>query len=201
VRVLGEYAPVVVPFLNLAAISLILATFTGRFIFPQVSLEAGQMWLMATLPIARGRIVSSKFISALTVTLAAAGVVVGTSVWMLQMEPLWAAVQVLFAAAICVGLCGLAVGMGAWLPSFEEKSSARIASGLGGMLNLVSSMMWVTLVNLVNGLICREAFGSTASRRIVPAAVVAVAGIWAVAAVLAWAAMAVGTRSLASRDL
>ncbi len=201
VRVLGEYAPVVVPFLNLAAISLILATFTGRFIFPQVSLEAGQMWLMATMPIARGRIVTSKFISALTVTLAAAGAVVGISVWMLQMEPLWATVQVLLAGAICVGLCGLAVGMGAWLPSFEEKSSARIASGLGGMLNLVSSMMWVTLVNLVNGLICREAFGSNVSSRIVPAAVVAVAGIWAVAAALAWAAMAVGTRSLANRDL
>jgi ABC-2 type transport system permease protein len=201
VRVLGEYAPVVVPFLNLAAISLILATFTGRFIFPQVSLEAGQMWLMATMPIARGRIVTSKFISALTVTLAAAGAVVGVSVWMLQMEPLWATVQVLFAGAICVGLCGLAVGMGAWLPSFEEKSSARIASGLGGMLNLVSSMMWVTLVNLVNGLICREAFGSAAGSRIVPAAVLAVAGIWAVAVALAWAAMAVGTRSLANRDL
>ncbi len=200
VRVLGEYAPIVVPFLNLAAISLILATFTGRFIFPQVSLESGQMWLVATMPIARSRIVLSKFISAVTVTLLAAGAVVGTSVWMLRMEPLWAVLQVLLAAAICVGLCGLAVGMGAWLPSFEEKSSARIASGLGGMLNLMASMVWVALVNLVNGLICRKAFGGS-STDVAPLAVLAVAGVWLSSLALAAAAMAAGTRSLSRRDL
>jgi ABC-2 type transport system permease protein len=200
VRVLGEYAPVVVPFLNLAAISLILATFTGRFIFPQVSLEAGQMWLVATMPIPRGRIVASKFIAALAVTLLAAGAVVGVSVWMLRMDPLWAALQILLAAAICVGLCGLAVGMGAWLPSFEERSSARIASGMGGMLNLMASMVWVALVNMVNGLLCRRAFGG-GSGDVRTLAILAVAAVWATGLVLAGAAIAGGIRSLSRRDL
>ena len=116
------------------------------------------------------------------------------------MEPLWAVLQVLLAAAICVGLCGLAVGMGAWLPSFEEKSSARIASGLGGMLNLMASMVWVSLVNLVNGLICRKAFGG-APTDVAPLAVLAVAGVWLSSLALAAGAMLAGTRSLSRRDL
>jgi ABC-2 type transport system permease protein len=107
---------------------------------------------------------------------------------------------VLLAVAICVGLCGLAVGMGAWLPSFEEKSSARIASGLGGMLNLVASMAWAAIVNLANGLICRTAFGGGAAGA-TPVVVALVAGVWAAAIVLAIAAMATGSRSLARRDL
>ncbi len=200
VRVLGEYAPVVVPFLNLAAISLILATFTGRFIFPQISLEAGQMWLVATMPVPRSRIVISKFVSALTVTLVAAGAVVGVSVGVLQMQPIWAVAQVLLATAICLGLCGLAVGMGAWLPSFEETSSARIASGLGGMLNLVVSMVWVGLVNLVNGLICRNAFGAP-EKDITFQAVLLVAAVCLAAGALAAGSLAAGTRSLSRRDL
>ncbi len=210
VRVLGELAPVIVPFLNLAAISLILATFTGRFIFPQVSLEAGQLWLAATMPIERGGIVISKFVSALTVTLAAAFAVVGASVWMLSMTPVWAVVQMLLAGAICVGLCGLSVGMGAWLPSFEEKNSARIASGLGGMVNLMASMVWVGLVNVINGVLCRldattavgaQSWGGYGPGMVRVWMVAAVIGVWLAAGALAGAALAGGTRSLGHRDL
>lgn len=200
VRVLGEYAPVVVPFLNLAAISLILATFTGRFVFPQVSLEAAHLWLVATMPVFRGRIVISKFVSALTVTWLAAAAVVGTSAWMLQMEPAWATIQLLLAGAICVGLCGLAVGMGAWLPTFGEKSAARIASGMGGMLNLMASMVWVGMVNAVNMVICRQAFGQ-GGMAFLPYAVAGVVVVWLVSIALAAVTMAVGIRSISERDL
>ena len=40
-----------IPFLNLCAVSLILATFTCRFVFPLVSLEGHQMWLLGVLPV------------------------------------------------------------------------------------------------------------------------------------------------------
>ncbi len=189
-----------VPLLNLAAISLILATFTGRFIFPQVSLEAAHLWLVATMPVARGRIVISKFVSAMTVMVTASAAVVGASVWMLQMQPFWAIIQLLLAVAVCIGLCGLSVGMGAWLPTFGERSAARIASGLGGMLNLMASMVWVVLVNAMNGMICKEAFGGGQAS----AAAHAVAGVaiaWVAAVVLAVGTMTAGIRSLNRRDL
>ena len=41
----------IIPYLNFGAISFILATFTSRFVFPLVSLEGHQMWLIGMLPL------------------------------------------------------------------------------------------------------------------------------------------------------
>jgi len=202
VRVLGEYAPVVVPLLNLSAISLILATFTGRFVFPQVSLESPQLWLLGTLPIGRWWIVISKFASAVAVTLVTACAVVGLSGWMLRMEPFWAVVQLLLAAAMCVGLCGLAVGMGAWMPNFDQASAAKIASGLGGMLNLIASVAWVAVVDTINAALCIRAFGTAGGAASVkPFAVAAVVVIWIAGIALAAGVLWAGARALSRRDL
>ena len=64
-----------ISFLNTGAISLILATFTSRFVFPLISLEAQQMWLMGLVPIPRGRLLLPKLIFALTITLSVGGAV------------------------------------------------------------------------------------------------------------------------------
>ena len=52
-----------VSFLNLAVVGLILSTFTTRFVFPMVSLEAKRMWLLGLLPIRRRRSSSASFSS------------------------------------------------------------------------------------------------------------------------------------------
>ena len=48
--------------------------------------------------------------------------------------------------AVCVGLCGLAVGIGARLPLFGERNPARIANGFGGTVNLIASVCLVVVV-------------------------------------------------------
>ena len=64
--------------------------------------------------------------------------------------------QVVSTLFACVGLCGLAVGLGARLPSYRESDSARIASGLGGTVNLVVSVTYVTIsVGLFGGICYR----------------------------------------------
>jgi hypothetical protein len=61
-------------------------------------------------------------------------------------------------------------------------------------------MVWVGLVNTVNAVICRQAFGD-ADMDIVPYAVAGVIVVWLVSIALAAAAMAAGMRSLSRRDL
>jgi len=41
------------------------------------------------------------------------------------------------------GLSGLAVGLGALYPTFEEDNPARIVSGMGGTLNLLLSVGYI----------------------------------------------------------
>jgi len=75
---------VLIAFLNLTAVCLILATFTRRFVFPIVSLESQQLWLLGLLPLSRTQMILGKFLFALTITLAAAVGVIGLSVLRLE---------------------------------------------------------------------------------------------------------------------
>lgn len=148
---------VLISFLNMTAVSLILATFTSRFIFPMISLEGDQMWLLGLLPLPTRRLVAAKFIFAMTISLLAAVSVTLLSCRGLQLDWSWTLVKLSTAAASCIGLCGLAVGLGACLPVFGQRNTARIASGFGGTVNLIFSMIFVAAVAGIFGWISQRA--------------------------------------------
>ena len=50
-----------VSFLNLSVTALILSTFTSRFIFPLLSLEGRNFWVLGLLPLGRAQILWGKF--------------------------------------------------------------------------------------------------------------------------------------------
>ena len=145
-KVAGSGWELVIPFLNLSAISLILATFTCRFVFPLVSLEGQKLWLIGLLPMPRSRILIAKFAFALTVTLLVALGAMGLSVVKLELGLMWSLMHLTVASAVCFGLCGFAVGIGARLPLFDQTNVARIANGFGGTTNLLASVTLVTIV-------------------------------------------------------
>src|SRR5262249_57031371 len=45
-----------------------------------------------------------------------------------------------------LGLSGLSVGLGAWMPNFQERDPSKIAVGFGGTLNLVAGLVYLLLV-------------------------------------------------------
>jgi ABC-2 type transport system permease protein len=135
-----------IAFLNITTVSLILATFTSRFIFPLLSLESQQMWLLGLLPMKRGRILLAKFLFALTLTSLSAMLVMGLSVAALELSWEWTQLQLGITLSVCIGLSGLSVGLGARFPVFGERNPARIAAGFGGTVNLIISMLFVSLM-------------------------------------------------------
>ena len=134
------------PFLNLCTVTLMLATFTTRFVFPLVSLEGRQLWLLSLLPLLPGRILLAKFAYATTVTVPLAIATTVLAARSLSLSWSWAVVHIGATVAVCLSLCGLAVGLGARLPSFGERNPGRIANGFGGTVNLVASVSVVVLV-------------------------------------------------------
>lgn len=135
-----------VPFLNLCALSLILATFTCRFVFPLVSLEGQQLWLMGVLPIPRGKILLAKFAFSMTVTVLVAVFAIALGAVMLDQSGTWGLLHLAVIVSICFGLCGCSVGLGARMPMFEQTNAARIANGIGGTVNLLASVLLITVV-------------------------------------------------------
>ncbi len=136
----------IIPYLNFGAISFILATFTSRFVFPLISLEGRQMWLIGMLPLRTSRVLIAKFAFAMTVSVSVAVSTTALAAAMLQMPLPWACVQIAVMFAVCTGLCGLAVGVGARLPMFEQRNAARIANGFGGTVNLIASVLLVLVM-------------------------------------------------------
>jgi len=134
------------PFLNLCAVSLILATFTCRFVFPLISLEGRKLWLVGLLPIRRSRVLWAKFSFAMTITLVVALSAMVMSLVVLKLNLFWSITHVVVIASICFGLCGISVGLGARFPMYDELNAARIANGLGGTTNLLMSVALVAVV-------------------------------------------------------
>ena len=186
---------VLVSFLNLAAISLILATFTGRFVFPMVSLEGRQLWLLGPMPLSRTHLLLCKFIFALTTTLICAGGVAVLSMAMLDLPRAWWWMHLSAVVSTCIGLCGLAVGLGARLPMFGQSSGARIASGMGGTVNLIASVLFVIAVLVVMGALSAHAAKQGEliyDRRTIPA----VAMVAALGPIVAAVTLRLGTRHI-----
>jgi ABC-2 type transport system permease protein len=144
----------IVSFLNLAVVGLILSTFTTRFIYPLISLEGRRFWILGRLPVDRGTILYGKFLFAAGGSwLPCAGLVLFSDL-MLDVSLLVVLVHQLICLLLCVGLSGMAVGLGAMMPNFREQSPSKIAAGFGGTLNLVLSAMYILAVVMLTALPC-----------------------------------------------
>lgn len=132
--------------LNAGAVSLILATLTSRFVFPLVSLEGRRFWILGLAPLTYRQLVWQKFfLSVLSTSLFTVPLAL-LSGHMLQLEPAYYALTVYSIAVTNFGLAGLAVGLGTLYPTFTEDNPARIVSGMGGTLNLLVSIAYITLM-------------------------------------------------------
>lgn len=154
-----------ISFLNVYVVGLLLATFTTRFIFPLVSLEGQRFWILGLLPIRREMILWSKFAFGLAASLVPCSLLVFLSDSMLGVGPLIAVSHQVTCAVLCVGLCGIAVGLGATMPSPREDSPSRIAAGFAGTLSLVASTLYIVAVVLLTALPAHFYFASLQSPR------------------------------------
>ena len=132
--------------LNIGACTLILATLTSRFVFPLVSLEGRRFWILGLAPLSFRRLVFQKFwLSVATTSAFTVGLAI-LSGSMLGLEPIYFALSVYSVIITNFGLSGLAVGLGTLYPNFQEDNPARIVSGMGGTLNFLLSVAYITLV-------------------------------------------------------
>jgi ABC-2 type transport system permease protein len=137
---------VLVGFLNIGVVGLLWATFTTRFVYPLLSLEGRRLWILGTAPVHRSTILWSKFLFATSLGLVPCSLLILLSDWMLGIANIGSWLMVLHqitSVCLCLGLAGIAVGLGAWLPNLHETAPAKIATGYGGTLTLVLSVLFI----------------------------------------------------------
>jgi len=145
--------------MNLLATSLTLATFSSRFIYPQLSLEGRRFWVIGMVPMDREKILFGKLALSFTASLVISETLIAVSSIMLRTPMTLAILHVVALFGICLGLSGLAVGLGALYPNFGEDNPSKIVAGFGGTLNLVLSLTFVIGVLTVQAVPCFLYFG------------------------------------------
>lgn len=147
---LTPYWHSLVSILNLGATCLTLSTLTSRFIFPQLSLEGRRIWVMGLLPLDRSTVLWGKFLFAAGGSFLISGGLIALSDFMVGLEGWVVAVHMTVVVCACVGLNGLAVGLGAVYPNMRSDNPSEIVSGFGGTLNLLCSIFFIiTAITLI----------------------------------------------------
>jgi ABC-2 type transport system permease protein len=142
---LGQIYQNAVSLINLAATALLLCSYTGRFIYPMLSLEGNKFWVLGLLPMRRERLLWGKFAFSAIWSLIISEFLIIFSDVMLGMWWFVIVTHALTVAVIALGLSGLSVGLGASMPNFRESDPSKIAVGFGGTLNLVAGLLFLLM--------------------------------------------------------
>jgi len=135
---------VVLSIFNLGATAFVLSILTTRFVFPMLSLEGKQYWVIGLAPFPKQTLIWEKFVLCLLGCLVTAVPLIIFSNSMLGVSTFMKWLGIVTVCALAVGLTSLAVGFGAMFPSFKEDNPARIANGFGGTMTIISSLFYVS---------------------------------------------------------
>ena len=141
----GIIGPMGLYVLNIGLCGFIVAAVGVRFLFPAVSLEGRSFWLIKTAPISMERFLVAKWLAGGLPLLALSQLLTFSSNLMIG-TPMWLCIGgVVVMLSINIGISGLGIGMGALYPRFNVENAAKIASGFGGVLYMMSSLFLVAL--------------------------------------------------------
>ncbi|MSQ95184.1 MAG: hypothetical protein EXR98_11600 [Gemmataceae bacterium] len=143
---IGRSFKIGISILTLTATSFLMCAYTGRFIYPMLSLEGKKFWILGLLPLDRSQLLIGKFVFSAVGCLFAGEFLIVFSNLMLGMSWLILCAHALAVALMALGLSGLSVGLGACMPNFRETDPSKIAVGFGGTVNLIAGLMFLALV-------------------------------------------------------
>jgi ABC-2 type transport system permease protein len=146
----GERVPffyvTLVSFLNLGLSGFVLASIAARFIFPAVSLEGRQMWLLRSSPLELRTMLWSKYWVGTIPLLVLALLLTGLTNVLLKVAPFVMIVSLTTICALTLAIAALALGFGALYPQFETENAAQIPTSFGGLVFMMATIALLAVV-------------------------------------------------------
>jgi ABC-2 type transport system permease protein len=146
----GEQVPffivTVVSFLNLGLSGFVLAAIAARFIFPAISLEGRQMWLLRSSPLDLRALLWSKYWVGTIPLLVLALLLTGLTNVLLKASPFMMAVSLGAILALTLAIGAMALGFGALYPQFETENAAQIPTSFGGLVFMMATIALLAIV-------------------------------------------------------
>jgi ABC-2 type transport system permease protein len=136
----GFFYVTLVSFLNLGLAGFVLASIAARFIFPAVSLEGRQMWLLRSSPLDLRALLWSKYWVGTIPLLVLALLLTGLTNVLLQVGPFMMILGLVTICALTLAIAALALGYGALYPQFETENAAQIPTSFGGLVFMMTTI-------------------------------------------------------------
>jgi ABC-2 type transport system permease protein len=149
----GERVPfflvTVVSFLNLGLAGFVLASIAARFVFPAISLEGQQMWLLRSSPLDLRALLWSKYwVGTVPLLVLAVLITVFTNV-ILKASPFMMVVSTATIVLLTFAISALALGFGALYPQFETENAAQIPTSFGGLVFMMTTVALLAVVIMI----------------------------------------------------
>ncbi len=152
----GERVPfffvTLVSFLNLGLAGFVLSSIAARFIFPAISLEGRQMWLLRSSPLDLRALMWSKYwIGTIPLLVLALLITVLTNV-MLQATTFMMLLSVGTIVLLTLAIAAMALGFGALYPQFETENAAQIPTSFGGLVFMMTTIVLLAVVIVIEAI-------------------------------------------------
>jgi ABC-2 type transport system permease protein len=149
----GERVPfrlvTLISFLNIGLAGFVLAAVAARFIFPGISLEGRQMWLLRSSPLDPRSMLWSKYWIGTVPLLVLALIITVFTNWLLHASAFMMTVAVATIMLYTLAACALALSFGAMYPQFGAENAAQIPTSFGGLVYMMSSLCLLALIIVI----------------------------------------------------
>jgi len=129
-----------VSFLNLGLAGFVLASIAARFIFPAVSLEGRQMWLLRSSPLDLRALLWSKYWVGTLPLLVLGLILTGLTNALLEVTPFMMIMSLATMAALTLAISAMALTFGTLYPQFETENAAQIPTSFGGLVFMMATI-------------------------------------------------------------
>jgi len=138
-----------VSFLNLGLAGFVLASIAARFIFPAVSLEGRQMWLLRSSPLDLRALLWSKYWVGTLPLLVLGLILTGLTNTLLEVSPFMMILSLATMAGLTLAISALALTFGTLYPQFETENAAQIPTSFGGLVFMMATIALLAAVLIV----------------------------------------------------
>ena len=135
-----------VSFLNLGLAGFVLASIAARFIFPAVSLEGRQMWLLRSSPLDLRALLWSKYWVGTVPLLVLGLILTGLTNALLEVGTFMTIMGLATMAALTLAISALALTFGTLYPQFETENAAQIPTSFGGLVFMMATIALLAAV-------------------------------------------------------
>src|SRR6266702_1361537 len=129
-----------VSFLNLGLAGFVLASIAARFIFPAVSLEGRQMWLLRSSPLDLRALLWSKYWVGTVPLLALGLLLTGMTNALLEVSTFMMLMSLATMASLTLAIAAMALAFGTLYPQFETENAAQIPTSFGGLVFMMATI-------------------------------------------------------------